>query len=218
MMHIDLLPHLDEIYIRRYSDDARDTRLDAYPASVVDIPMTLRVASMNFYLTCRRDTDGVWLAFCERRERARLLSVFVAHDAASAQARMNDVLQQAVRKVREVIATLPDPLTRRDAIERMVRSGEARVLLERPMPVSGFVIRLVCLPSLDMLLMVWGLNDDTLRDARLIPHAEWYVMGSRIESLLSERSESQLQSFLIQSIFPHGLPPALLGLPDTVNP
>jgi hypothetical protein len=214
-MHIELLPHLDEIYIRRYSDDARDIRLDAYPASVVDIPMTLRVADMNFYLTCRRDTDGVWLAFCDRRERARLLSVFVAHDVSTAETRMNEVLQHAVRTVREVIAKLPDPLTRRDAIERMVRSGEARVLLERPMPVGGFVIRLVCLPSLDMLLMVWGLSDDSLRDARLIPHADWYVMGSRVESLLSERNETQLQSFLIQSIFPHGLPPALLGLPAT---
>ena len=206
-MDIELLPHLDEIYIRRYDpeDEGR-----AWPASVVDVPMTLRVGECNFYLTCRRDVDGVWVAFCNPRERARLLSSFYAFRPDRAEVLMNEVLRKASRKIRDVIAALPEPLTRRDALERMIRDGDVRTVLARSFSVPGYSVRLCCTPSLEMLVVVWCDTSQHLHDARTLSASQWRMLGPRVEALLENRMETELRDELLKTLYPMGLPPSLM--------
>ncbi len=206
-MQIDLLPHLDEIYIRRYDPDNEGR---AWPASVVDVPMTLRVGECNFYLTCRRDIDGQWLAFCNPRERARLLASFYAFRPDRAESLMNETLRKASRCIRDVISQLPEPLTRRDALERMIREGDVRVLLSRKMDVKGYSVKLCCMPTLEMLVVVWSEEQLHLHDARILSHSQWRMLGPRIEAMLDQRMEHELRSELLQVVYPVGLPPSLM--------
>lgn len=206
-MQIELLPHLDEIYIRRYDPDATG---QPWPSSVVDVPMTLRVGDCNFYLTCRRDVDGVWVAFCNERERARMLASFYAFRPDRAEALMNDTLRQASRRIRDVVAALPEPLTRRDALERMIRDADVRTLLSRPLDIPGYSVRLCCMPTLEMLVVVWCDTQSHLQDARALSHSQWRILGPRIEAMLENGMHDSLRRELLQTVYPEGLPPSLM--------
>ncbi|MCE2679460.1 MAG: hypothetical protein LW629_03200 [Burkholderiales bacterium] len=210
-MDIEMLPHLDEIYIRRY--DA-EMRAHAYHPSVVDVPMTLRVANRNFSLTCRRDVDGNWVAFCNERERARLYSCFYAFSQNGADEQLKLVLTRAVKTMRAVVNELPDPLTRRDALERMIKTGDAKVLLERDLEGLGHSLKLCCLPSLEIVIVVWNETDNSARDTYLVSATEWQSMGLRIEELISFREEEALKKLLVKTVYPFGFPPSLMGVTD----
>lgn len=207
IVNIALLPHLDEMYIRRY-DTAHAGH--AWPPSVVDIPMTLRIGESNFYLTCRRDVDGAWVAFCNARERTRLLACFFAHRPHQAEALMQDVLRRAAARIRAVVSELPEPLTRRDAMERMIRAGDIRTLLSRALPVRGTSIRLCCMPTLELVVVVWSDVHARIHDARVVSHVQWRVLGPRIETMLAHQMDSALQQELMRVVYPEGLPPSLV--------
>ncbi len=185
-MLLECIPHFDELYIRSYP---RRAESNPYESKLIDLPVTLQVDELSFYMTYRRDLKGAWKAMCAEGQLKSLRSTLCRMlGCGPADEELNHTLATVFEYVeescKEAMAAMPKAPTRRDVLEHIVKERSAVSLLQVDVGTTGHCLQFLYFGGNQVVAVELDAGPpEVLMDAVELDLSAWRALCDRIKAL-----------------------------------